>query len=206
MNAPNENMKKQVTVLTLLAGALIATPSFAGPAGCCGFDTSAMSMCPGMANHDSPAAAPSATQIKLPQQVASVFDSYSRIQTSLAKDSLEGVAKSARTMAKAANEDASGALPKNLAQQAEAVAKATDLASARKAFKPLSESLITYCAKAPRVAGYYRQVHCSMADASWLQTDSVVNNPYMGKAMARCGEFVGSGAAQNQGDHSMHMH
>jgi hypothetical protein len=159
-----------------------------------------------MASHDSPAAAPSATQIKLPQQTASVFDSYSRIQTSLAKDSLEGVAESSRAIAKAAKEDASGTLPTNLAQQAEAVAKATDLANARKAFKPLSESLIAYCAKNPHVAGYYRQVHCSMADASWLQTDSVVNNPYMGKAMARCGEFVGSGAAQNQGDHSMHMH
>ena len=131
-------MKEQVTVLILLAGALIATPSFAGPAGCCGSDTSAMTTCPGMASHDSPAAAPSATQIKLPQQVALVFDSYSRIQTSLAKDSLEGVAESSLSIAKAAKEDASGTLPTNLAQKSEAVANAADLASARKAFKSLS--------------------------------------------------------------------
>jgi hypothetical protein len=159
-----------------------------------------------MASHGSPAPAPSATQIKLPQQIASVFDSYTRIQTSLAKDSLDGVAESGRTIAKAAKEDAAGTLPTNLAQQSEAVARATDLASARKAFKPLSESLIACCAKNPHVAGYYRQVHCSMADASWLQTDSVVNNPYMGKAMAQCGEFVASGAKGEQSDNSMHMH
>jgi hypothetical protein len=158
-----------------------------------------------MAGHDSPAAAPSATRIKLPQQVASVFDSYSRIQTSLAKDSLEGVAENARAIAKAAKEDTSGTLPANLAQESDAVAKATDLGSARKAFKALSESLIAYCAKNPHVAGYYRQVHCSMAGASWLQTDSVVNNPYMGKSMARCGEFVTSAASRDQSEHSMHM-
>jgi hypothetical protein len=159
-----------------------------------------------MASHDSSATAPAAAPVKLPGQVASVFDSYIRIQTALAKDSLEGVAGNAQTITKAAKEDASGTLPANLAQHSDAVAKATDLPGARKAFKGLSESLIAYCAKNPHVAGYYRQVHCSMADASWLQTDSVVNNPYMGKSMARCGEFVKSGAAQNGGDHSMHMH
>jgi hypothetical protein len=142
----------------------------------------------------------------LPQQVASVFDNYSRIQTSLAKDSLEGVGESAGAISKAAKEDTSGSLPTNLAQRSDTLAKATDLAGARKAFKALSESLIAYCAKNPHVAGYYRQVHCSMANASWLQIDSVVNNPYMGKLMARCGEFVGNGTAGAQSGHSMHMH
>jgi hypothetical protein len=159
-----------------------------------------------MASHDSAGAAPSATQIKLPQQVATVFDSYGRIQEALAKDSLEGVAANAQVIAKAAKEDASGSLPASLAQQSETLAGAKDLAGARKAFKGLSDSLIGYTAKNPHVAGYYRQVHCSMANASWLQTGSVVNNPYMGKAMARCGEFVTSAATGSQSDHSMHMH
>ena len=198
-------MKKQITVLSLFSAALIATPSFAGPAGCCGSDTSSMSACPGMAGHDSPAAAPSAIQLKLPQQIASVFDSYGRIQEALAKDSLEGVAANAQVIAKAAKEDTSGSLPEGLAQQSDTLARAKDLAGARKAFKGVSKSLIAYCAKNPHVARYYRQVHCSMANASWLQTGSVVNNPYMGKAMARCGEFVAISAPENQVDHSMHM-
>ena len=196
-------MKREITVLMLVTMGVTAAPLFARAGGCCGSDAGAMAGCAGMAGHEMAGhdGSAAAVPVKLPQQVASVFDSYGRIQEALAKDSLEGVAANAQVIAKAAKEDAAGSLPAGLAQQSDTLAGAKDLAGARKAFKGLSDSLIGYAAKNPHVAGYYRQVHCSMADASWLQTGSVVNNPYMGKAMARCGEFVTTSAPEKQAEH-----
>jgi Cu(I)/Ag(I) efflux system membrane fusion protein len=122
--------------------------------------------------------------------VAAVFSNYSRIQTALAKDSVDGVAKSAREIAKTVKEDGAKTFSATVAEQAEALGRTTDLAAARTAFKPLSQSLIDYASKNPPVSGLYRQVYCPMANASWLQTDSIVYNPYMGKSMPHCGEIV----------------
>lgn len=142
---------------------------------------------------------------KLPQPVATVFDNYARIQTALAQDSLQDVANDAQAIAKAVNDDATTTFSTNIAQQAEIVTKATDLNGAREAFKTLSQSLIGYVSKNPALAGIYRQVHCSMANADWLQKESTVNNPYLGKAMAQCGRFVKSSSNEERGqqDNSM---
>jgi hypothetical protein len=93
----------------------------------------------------------------------------------------------------------------NVVQQATTIAKAADLAGARETFKLLSQALIEYMSKYPALAGSYKRVHCSMVEADWLQTESVVNNPYLGKSMLHCGQFVGS-SRNGQVDHSMHMH
>jgi Cu(I)/Ag(I) efflux system membrane fusion protein len=77
--------------------------------------------------------------------------------------------------------------PAALAHQAETLARAGDLAAARKAFKPLSNSLIKYLADNKVPKGTYYEVYCPMADASWLQAGKDVKNPYMGKAMSDCG-------------------
>lgn len=201
-------MKRKTFVLSILAAGLFTAPSFAARAGCCGSDTGAMPHCPAMSGHESHDAQPVAVASKLPQPVAAVFDNYIRIQTALAKDSLQGVAESARAIAKAVKDDTSKALSASVAQQADALAKGTDLPTTRTAFKPLSQSLIEYASRNPQVAGLYRQVHCSMADASWLQTNSVVNNPYLGKSMPHCGEFVKSAASagQEHQGHSTHVH
>jgi hypothetical protein len=44
-----------------------------------------------------------------------------------------------------------------------------------------------------------------MANADWLQMESAVNNPYMGKAMARCGQFVKSSKSQVSGQQGNSM-
>ena len=152
-----------------------------------------------MSGHESQATQPAAIANKLPQPVAAVFDNYTRVQTALAQDSLQDVVNEAQAIVKAVNNDAMTTFSKNLVQQAVAVAKATDLQAAREAFKPLSQSLIEYVSKNPALAGTYRQVHCSMANADWLQTESTVNNPYMGKAMAHCGQFVKSSGNEKSG-------
>ena len=91
------------------------------------------------------------------------------------------------------------------------MAKAKDLAAAREAFKPLSESLIKFATKDTAASSLYRQAYCPMAKASWLQTGTSVSNPYMGKAMLRCGQFVkvsavGTAGTPEHADHSAHMH
>lgn len=205
-------MKKQTFVLSILVAGFIAVPAFAAQAGCCsGEATSTMPGCSQMSGHASHGTQATATTSKLPQSFAAVFDGYIQIQTALAGDSLEGVATSAQTIAKSVKEDKAKTFSAALGQQAEAVAKAKDLAAAREAFKPLSESLIQFAAKDTAVSSLYRQAHCPMTKASWLQTGTTVSNPYMGKAMLRCGQFVKTNAAGTAGtpdraDHSAHMH
>lgn len=125
----------------------------------------------------------------LPKPVQAVFDSYLKIQTALAQDSLEGVSANATAIAKAVQSDPAKTFSADVAQQAGALAKASDIKTARGAFKPLSDSLIKYLGANKAHAGHYVKVFCSMANARWLQTGSVVSNPYYGKSMARCGKI-----------------
>ena len=125
----------------------------------------------------------------LPKPVQTAFDSYIKIQTVLAQDSLQGVSANATAIAKAVQSDSAKALPADVVQQAEALAKASDIKAAREAFKPLSDSLIKYLGANKAHRGHYVQVFCSMANGRWLQTGTVVSNPYYGKSMARCGKI-----------------
>ena len=119
--------------------------------------------------------------------VKAVFDHYLKIQADFANDSLTGVAENADVVSKAVQADAN-LLPAEVGTRAETLAKASDLKSARAAFKPLSDSLIKYLAD-HKAKDAYVQVYCPMAKASWLQADKNVNNPYLGRAMSECGEI-----------------
>lgn len=123
----------------------------------------------------------------LPEPVKSVYRDYLKIQGQLASDSLTGVAESASAIEKAVQGDAKG-LPAAVATEAQSLGKASDLRSARAAFKSLSNSLIEYLSDHKAKAAYV-QVYCPMARASWLQSDRSVHNPYFGQAMATCGEI-----------------
>lgn len=125
----------------------------------------------------------------LPKPVQAVFDGYIKIQAALAQDSLQGVSASATAIAKSVQADSAKTLPADVAKQAEALAKAGDIKAARESFKPLSNSLIKYLTANKAHRGHYVQVFCSMANARWLQTGTVVSNPYYGKSMARCGKI-----------------
>ena len=78
-------------------------------------------------------------------------------------------------------------LPANVARQADSLAKAGDLESARAGFKLLSDSLIKYV-RANNITGLH-EAYCPMARASWLQADQRLSNPYMGRSMPGCGQF-----------------
>lgn len=124
----------------------------------------------------------------LMEPVKSVYNHYLKIQSSLAKDSLEGISDHAQAMAKAIKGDDMKMLPSEIATQAGKLAEASDLKAARKAFKPLSESLIKYLADHKVKSGSFTEAYCSMAGASWLQSGKKISNPYMGKEMPGCGE------------------
>lgn len=123
----------------------------------------------------------------LMQPVKSVYDHYLNIETALANDSLKGVDADAAAIAKAVEGDSMKMLPAKVAAEAETLGEAKDLKAARAAFKTLSDSLIKYLADHNIPKGTYVEVHCPMAKASWLQADKDVKNPYMGKAMLKCG-------------------
>ncbi len=120
--------------------------------------------------------------------VQSVFDNYIKVQASLAKDSLDGVADAGTSIVKALPAAAGQNLPTDLTSQAGSLAKAKDIDSARAAFKLLSNSLIEF-AKNHNATATYHIAYCPMAKASWLQTGTTVMNPYFGKAMLHCGEL-----------------
>src|SRR6266850_2374444 len=81
-------------------------------------------------------AARAADDSALMEPVKSVLDHYLMIQTELAKDSIKGVDEHARAIAKAVNGDEMKMLSPDVAKQAEALAKAKELKTAREAFKP----------------------------------------------------------------------
>jgi hypothetical protein len=120
--------------------------------------------------------------------INSIYDHYLKIQSELVKDSLKGVSENATAISKAVKSDDKKALPSEVATEADALAKATDVNSAREAFKPLSKSLIKYLADNKVHSDSFTEVYCPMAEASWLQTESEVHNPYLGKSMPNCGE------------------
>ena len=124
----------------------------------------------------------------LMEPVKSVYTDYLKIQASLAGDSLNGVAANAEAIAKAVNGDSMKMVPAAVATEAETLAKASNLKSARAAFKPLSDSLIQFLAD-HHAKNAYVEIYCPMARASWLQTGKDVKNPYYGKEDLTCGEI-----------------
>ncbi len=135
--------------------------------------------------------AASAAKAALPKPVQTVFEEYIKVQNGLAEDSIQKAKAAATSLVQALRNDADDALPPQISQQASALADARDLAAARAAFKPLSESLIKYAKSSGVTPGAYVEVYCSMAKAGWLQSDKAVKNPYYGNSMLTCGQVKG---------------
>jgi len=195
-------MKSQIvlpaSIMVLGLAALAFAPLALGQCGggsCSGHSrgTAAAPASPGGTGHqhggtaDGAARAHASTALAEPAK--SVFGRYLQIQKALASDSLAGVAENAAVIAGDVRGDTMKMLPAAVAQQADALARAKDLAAAREAFKPLSRSLVGYVTTY-KLTGQFVVVHCSMAKGSWLQADRSVANPYYGASMLTCGEIV----------------
>lgn len=106
-----------------------------------------------------------------------LFSKYETVRQGLLKSSLPKVQQSAAALAA----DAQTARLATLADAAQSVAKAKNLADARRSFAVLSDEMI----KLPGRPAVY---HCSMLKKSWLQAKGKVGNPY-DASMATCGEL-----------------
>jgi hypothetical protein len=157
--------------------------------GCC----SSMSSATGHAGYGGDAStvltATAVSKLALSGAAKPVIENYLAAQASLAGDSMETISASAQALAQAVRTDTAKTFPTEVASQAEALAKAKDLATARKAFQPLSDSLIRFAKAGNIPAGALYEVYCPMAKASWLQAGKTVRNPYIGQAMLHCGQI-----------------
>lgn len=123
----------------------------------------------------------------LMEPVKSVLDHYLKVETELAQDSTKGIEEHANAIVKAVKGDEMKMLAPDVSKAAETLAKAKDIKAAREAFKPLSASLIKYFADNKAGKGVYHEAYCPMVKASWLQKETEIKNPYMGKSMPNCG-------------------
>lgn len=115
-----------------------------------------------------------------------VFESYFKIASSLAHDSVAGIAANAGLMAAAARKDRGRMFPPEVAADSDALAGAKDLPRARIVFKALSKTLIQYLGAWEVTRGYQR-LDCPVAKASWLEkSDTEIENPYLGRKNPRC--------------------
>lgn len=127
------------------------------------------------------------------------FAAYEAIRAQLAHDSIEGIAEYAHAVQQAVSEAGKGAVgappevTKPLAQaaeEAEALAAAKDLKTARQPFGELSRQLVTLIERDPDLAQGLFLFKCPMAEgfAKWVQPSQQIENPYMGRSMSQCGE------------------
>lgn len=130
-------------------------------------------------------------------QVDSVVQSYLTVQKLLAEDKAEGVGAELKKMREAAQSLRKAARHEELQVQAGTVARHAeaqpkDLKEARAAFKPLSSAvtgLVQIVPPTAKAAPALYEASCPMVKANWLQTGKDLANPYMGKAMLKCGSI-----------------
>ncbi|VVM06015.1 DUF3347 domain-containing protein [Methylacidimicrobium tartarophylax] len=120
----------------------------------------------------------------------SVMPPYLAIGKALADDSLKGVASQAAAMKSPIEREKSGFFPKELPADLDRLAKATDLDAARLAYKDVSDRLIALFRDHHVQTGHYFVCTCPMAQASWIQTDKEIKNPFYGSAMLLCGDVT----------------
>jgi Cu(I)/Ag(I) efflux system membrane fusion protein len=126
----------------------------------------------------------------LPPALDSVMPPYLAIGKALADDSLKGVASQSATMKGLVEREKSGFFPKELPADLDRLAKATDLDAARLAYKDISDRLIALFRDHHIQTGHYFVCTCPMAQASWIQTDKEIKNPFYGSAMLLCGDVT----------------
>ena len=105
----------------------------------------------------------------LSDQDKKFLTSYEKIHIALAADDLAGAKTAATELGEVGND----------------IAKANSLNDARAGFEKLSVHAKTAAAGQ---SGYH-VAHCPMLNKDWVQTSTVIANPYGGKGMISCGEI-----------------
>ena len=100
---------------------------------------------------------------------AAVLNSYQKVYEALTADSMQDVSANASAIANAVKSDPNKKFPMAIADQAEKLAKDSDIKATRENFKGLSSELISYLDKEKIKGIGFRENYCPMAEASWLQ-------------------------------------
>ena len=126
-----------------------------------------------------------AASVAASESMKTIVNSYLEIHAALAADKVDGIkTPAAKIAAEAERMGSDGAA---IAKAAKQVEQAKDVKAARAAFGPLSDAVIAG-AKAAKI-GDVKVAYCPMVNASWLQKDNTIKNPYYGSQMLTCGEF-----------------
>jgi len=119
-------------------------------------------------------------------RLGDILASYYAIGDVLTKDNLDGVAEHAERIVESARSEA-------IVKAAEPLRHArhkNDIEAVRVDFHALSDVLIAYVSKNKSSIGQLPLLaYCPMKDASWLQPDGELLNPYYGSKMLHCGSF-----------------
>lgn len=118
--------------------------------------------------------------------LTNVLSSYLEIQAQLAADKIDGIKTPAAEIAKNAAQLDGG---KDIVASAKELERAGDIKKARTAFGKLSTAVIAAVESSSDDVGGVKVGYCPMVNASWLQKDGQVRNPYYGSAMLTCGEL-----------------
>lgn len=116
---------------------------------------------------------------------------YLQIQSTLAEDKLDDLAQLGAAVVAASEGKADKPGVDKMVQGAGRIA-AQDIATARSAFKTMSEGMIEFVKADPAKQDGHMLVHCSMTfagkGAAWVQKSGKVMNPYEGAMMLHCGD------------------
>jgi len=112
---------------------------------------------------------------------------YEALRARLSDDDLAGARSAAEALA-----GAGAAGEAALKDPALAVAKTSEIEAARLSFGELSKAYLTWLAAEPERGKGLHAFRCPMAQGykKWVQVDSAMKNPYMGKRMLECGSEV----------------
>jgi len=118
------------------------------------------------------------------------LNEYVQVQEALAADDFEGARTQLEEFARITDSSTQVLAARALA--------ATDIATLRTDFKPLSESLVVQ-----ELPQGFARAYCPMYDngSSWIQRDGPVRNPYYGAVMLNCGVVDAAGAGAHM-DHT----
>ncbi len=105
----------------------------------------------------------------LSDQDKKFLTSYEKIHIALAADDLAGIKAAATELGDSGND----------------IANANSLRNARAGFEKLSAHAKTITAG----QNGYHVAHCPMLNKDWVQTSTIISNPYGGKEMIGCGEI-----------------
>lgn len=125
-----------------------------------------------------------------PADFETQLSEYVEVQEALAADDFDAARAQLEEFARITDSSTQALATRALA--------ATDIATLRADFKPLSESLV-----AQELPQGFARAYCPMYDngSSWVQRDGPVRNPYYGAVMLNCGVVDAAGAGAHM-DHT----